>query len=153
MGYYTSWSKYNNPPYAYSYKQIPYAELTHIVRAFVLLNPKANGKLTVAKGFLEPKLITSAHAAGVKVMLSIGGAGNNQAALFSTMSKSEKFRQTFVTSIHTFLEKYKYDGVDVDWEFPASGDLSNCTTLMQELRNGLPEPTWLISMATPGQSG
>jgi chitinase len=148
IAYYTSWSKYNNPPYAYSSKQIPYTQLTHIEHAFVLLNAKANGVLTVPKGFLEAKLISDAHAAGVKVLLSIGGSGNNQWSLFSKMAQSEKFRQAFVKNVHTFLTKHKYDGVDIDWEFPASGDLSDCTTLMQELRNGLPAP-WLISMAVP----
>src|ERR1700674_5471511 len=64
------------------------------------------------------------------------------------MGRVEANRQRFVRNVHRFLIKRGYDGVDVDWEIPNARDSSNCTTLMQELRNALPSP-WLISMATP----
>src|ERR1700681_780593 len=53
LGYYPEWSKYNNPPYVYSADQIPYNQLTHIAHAFVLLDSKANGTLTVPQGFVR----------------------------------------------------------------------------------------------------
>jgi chitinase len=148
LGYYPEWSKYNNPPYVYSAEQIPYNQLTHIAHAFVLLDSKANGTLRVPQGFIEPALISKAHAAGVKVLLSIGGAGGNQGNLFNRMSALEEYRQAFAQNVHQFLTEYGYDGVDIDWEIPYEKDSSNVTMLMQELRNELPSP-WLISMATP----
>ena len=47
------------------------SKLTHINHAGVSFD--ANAKLVVPKGFLEPELIERAHAAGVKVMLLLGG--------------------------------------------------------------------------------
>lgn len=149
LGYYPEWSKYNNPPYVYSAAQIPYNELTHIAHAFLLLDAKADGTLDAPAGFIEPALISKAHAAGVKVMVSIGGAGGGQGARFNKMARNEAYRQNFAKNVHAFLTANGYDGVDIDWEVPNAKDTSNCTTLMQELRNELPAGQWLISMATP----
>src|SRR6202790_5913204 len=140
LGYYPEWSKYNNPPYVYSADQIPYSQLTHISHAFVLLDSKANGTLKIPQGFLEPALISKAHAAGVKVLLSIGGGDGIEGPRFNRMARVEAYRQAFVHNVHAFLKKNGYDGVDVDWEIPNARDSSNCTTLMQELRNELPSP-------------
>ncbi len=147
LGYYPEWSKYNNPPYVYSADQIPYKQLTHIAHAFVLL-ARADGTLKVPHGFIEPALIVKAHAAGVKVLVSIGGGDGIQGPRFNKMARSESSRQAFVKNVHAFLSANGYDGVDIDWEIPNAQDMSDCTTLMQELRNELPSP-WLISMATP----
>jgi len=147
LGYYPSWSKYNKPPYVYTAEQIPYRQLTHITHAFLLLDEKADGTIDVPSGFVEPALLTKAHAAGVKVMVSIGGGDGIQGPRFNKMAEEEAHRQAFVKNVHAFLTKYKYDGVDIDWEVPNAKDTSDCTTLMQELRNELPAGEWLISMA------
>ena len=144
LGYYPEWSKYNTPPYTAA--QIPYSKLTHISHAFVLLAYKADGTLQVPSGMVELALISKAHAAGVKVLVSIGGGDGIQGPRFNKMAQSETARQAFVTNVRSFLVKHGYDGVDIDWEVPNAADRANCTTLMQELRNGLPSP-WLISMA------
>jgi chitinase len=146
LGYYTAWSKYNTPPY--SADQIPYSKLTHISHAFLLLASKADGSIQIPSGTIEPALIRKAHAAGVKVLISIGGGDGIQGPRFNKMAASETTRQTFVKAVHDFLLNFGYDGVDIDWEVPNAPDMANCTTLMQELRNALPSP-WLISMATP----
>jgi chitinase len=135
LGYYTAWSKYNTPPYAAS--QIPYSKLTHIAHAFVLLTGKADGTLRIPSGTIEPALIQKAHAAGVKVLISIGGGDGIQGPRFNQMAASETSRQAFVKNVHDFLVKFGYDGVDIDWEVPNPPDRANCTTLMQELRNAL----------------
>jgi chitinase len=146
LGYYTAWSKYNTPPYAA--EQIPYSKLTHISHAFLLLTAKANGTIEIPAGTLEPALLTKAHAAGVKVLISIGGGDGIQGPRFNKMAAFEEARQTFIKSVHDFLVKFGYDGVDIDWEVPNAPDRADCTILMQELRDALPSP-WLISMAVP----
>jgi chitinase len=144
LGYYPEWSKYQTPPYTAG--QIPYKQLTHIAHAFVLLTAKANGDLDIPAKMIEPDLIKNAHAAGVKVLVSIGGGDGIEGPRFNKMSASESARKTFVTNVAAFLDKYGYDGVDIDWEVPNAENRSDCTRLMQELRDALPSP-WLISMA------
>lgn len=146
LGYYPEWSKYQTP--VYSAREIPYGRLTHIAHAFVLLNYKLDGSLQVPVGMLEPELITRAHAAGVKVLVSIGGGDGVQGPRFNKIARSETARQAFVANVKSFLEQNGYDGVDIDWEVPYAKDTQNVTTLMQELRSALPKP-WLITMASP----
>lgn len=146
VGYYTSWSKYQTPPY--SAKNIPYHNLTHIEHAFALLSANADGTIEYPPGMDEPYLFTAAHAAGVKVLLSIGGGDGIQGPRFNQMSASETARQNFVTNVKNLLSRYGYDGVDIDWEVPNYPNTQDCTLLFQELRDALPSP-WLISMAIP----
>jgi chitinase len=144
LAYYTSWSK----P-AYSAANIPYAKLTHICHAFLL--PGADGSLPVPSGFLEANLIPSAHAQGVKVLVSVGGASGS--ANFSTIAADAVARANFVAQVKAFLLANSYDGVDLDWEFPqSSADRDNLTALVQALRTGFSSapnahPEWLISGA------
>jgi len=147
LGYYAEWSKYNDPPY--SANQIPYHKLTHIAHAFLRLDAKADGTLELPAGMIEPALISKAHAAGVKVLVSIGGGNGTQGPRFNRMVAVEAYRRAFSRNVHAFLKKYGYDGVDIDWEVPNAEDRKHCTALMQELRHELPAPQWLITMATP----
>ena len=119
------------------------------MHAFLLLDRKADGTLDVPQGFIEPELIAKAHAAGVKVLVSIGGGDGIQGPRFNHMARVEAYRQAFVQNVHAFLTANGYDGVDIDWEIPHKRDMVYCTTLMQDLRNELPAGQWLISMATP----
>lgn len=45
---------------------------------------------------------------------SVGGA------LFSNMVKDRESRKSFITSVATFLTRYKFDGLDLDWQYPGS---------------------------------
>jgi chitinase len=144
VGYYPEWAKDNTPPY--TAEQIPYSKLTHIEHAFVLLAPGADGNLVIPSKMIERDLIPKAHAAGVKVLVSIGGGDGIEGPRFNKMSASETTRQNFVNNVVELLAKDGYDGVDIDWEVPNTENRADCTLLMQELRTALPSP-WLISMA------
>ena len=62
----------------YPYAEIDYSQMTHIAHAFVW--PNANGTLDTSSDFdFYPQLIQSAHAHGVKIVISLGGAdGSSQ---------------------------------------------------------------------------
>jgi chitinase len=146
LAYYPDWVKDGNP--SYSAKNIPYAKLTHILHAFLLLDPSGNGALQIDPELIEPALNQKAHKAGVKVMISIGGADPAQASAFATIAASATLRAKFAKNLHAFLVAHEYDGVDIDWEVPnAPQDTNHCTMLMEALRRELPAPRWLISMA------
>ncbi len=131
---------------AYNASNIPYDELTHIIHVSLDLDPRADGTLYVRPGLLEPELISRAHAAGVKVMITVGAA----AARFATVSANSDARSALAKNLHDFVVANGYDGVDIDWEYPAGLEQrSNCTLMMLAIRKALPAP-YLLSMATTG---
>ena len=146
LSYYPYWAATRTP--AYSSAQIPYNKMTHILHAFLALNTNGQGGIVIPQGLLDSQLITKAHAAGVKVIISIGGGNSQQASAFSKIAASDAYRRAFAKNVHGFLSTYGYDGVDIDWEVPnAPHDTQPCTMLMEALRAELPTPRWLISMA------
>jgi len=146
LSYYPYWAKWNAP--SYTARQIPYDKMTHILHAFLALKANGQGGIVVPDGLIEDELIARAHAAGVKVMISVGGADPVQAAAFSTIAAKPEYRRAFAHNMHEFMLRYGYDGVDIDWEVPnAPQDTVPCIMMMQALREELPTPRWLVSMA------
>jgi chitinase len=92
---------------------IEYGYLTHIAHAFAW--PDASGNLVVPSGFLYPELNAAAHAAGVKIIVSLGGWGNCDG--FPGMASTATNRARFIGQLVDFCETNAYDGVDLDWEF------------------------------------
>jgi chitinase len=147
MGYYPSW----NP--AYKAENIPYDNLTHIFHAFI--GPAPDGGLSVPAGFLEKELIIRARTHGVKVIVSVGGADETASRNFHIVASSESFRQRFAAELEKFCRQNGYDGVDLDWEFPADAiDRQNEVLLTAAIRKKFdsspaPAPRWTISKAAP----
>lgn len=98
-------------------------------------------------GLLEPELISRAHAAGVKVMISIGA----DPVRFAAVAANAAARSAFAKNMRDFVVANGYDGVDIDWEYPTgTKESSDCTLMMLALRKALPSPQYLLSMATAG---
>src|SRR5437667_7743258 len=56
---------------SFAARMIPYQLLTHVIH--LNLSPRPGGNFDVPADFLEPDLLDRAHAAGVRVLVSIGG--------------------------------------------------------------------------------
>lgn len=84
------------------------------------------------------ELVSLGHAAGVKVLIAVGGWNGGDDSAFETIAVDPGLRQTFVSNLINFAADYDLDGVDIDWEYPddgASGD--GFTALMAELSTQL----------------
>ena len=77
----------------------------------------------------------------LQVLISVGGwlwSGN-----FSDMALTKESRSRFIESVVEFVDRYKLDGLDIDWEYPGMTgagnrfrpeDKRNYTLVLQELR-------------------
>jgi len=54
----------------------------------------------------------------VKVLLALGGWNDSAGDKYSRLVNNSTAREKFVKSILSFLKKYKFDGLDLDWEYP-----------------------------------
>jgi chitinase len=115
VGYLANWN--GNPTF------VQYSKLTHINFSFAECT--TNGALNCDTTYLA-SVVSKGHAAGVKVLISIGGASNGD-----NMTKAMRNAQlTLVTNIEKFVQTWNLDGADIDWEAPANssdGNLFNAT--------------------------
>ena len=58
----------------------------------------------------------------LKVMIAIGG-WNEGGKKYSDMASTPAGRTKFVKSAVTFLKEHKFDGLDLDWEYPGQYSL------------------------------
>jgi chitinase len=89
--YYPYW----NPQYRSS--KIPLQKVTHICHSFIA--PTTQGEINYSGGFLEPDLIDDAHRAGVKVLVSIGGADQTATAALRRIACSEELKKMFAENV------------------------------------------------------
>jgi chitinase len=145
-GYYAGWMQSYMPP-----SEIDYAAMTHIIH-FNLL-PNTDGSLDSTTDMVYPQysadLLSRAHAAGVPVLISVGG--ENTAAGFRGATSSANL-SGFIANIVNFMVSRGYDGVDVDWEVLAASDATQFTALINGLRSALdartPRPLLTAAIAT-----
>lgn len=109
VGYYPSYRHDSYPPRA-----IKFEHITHLAHSFIWPAASGSGAMDVPAGFVFPELIEAAHDAGVKVIVALGGAGNN--AGFGPASSDPDTRAVLVQNIVEFVIDNVYDGVDLDWE-------------------------------------
>ena len=86
-------------------------------------------------------------------MIAIGG-WNEGAKSYSQMVADDANRATFVDSVMAFLEEHEFDGLDLDWEYPAdwtrggqAQDKDNFVKLVDELSEKFKPKGYLLSAA------
>jgi chitinase len=117
VGYLPSWNGYPN-----SITNVDLTKLTHINIAFA--NPNSTGDLSTSNGTLTDlaTVVTAAHAQGVLVLMSIGGAGAPGSTYTNLIVNNQA---AFVSKIVQYAVDNNLDGIDVDIE----GDVLDGTTM------------------------
>src|SRR5436309_9042375 len=114
---------------------IPWSKLTHAIH-FQMHPADGAGNIFGIPGGNADAFTSSAHAAGVKALLSLGDS-NGSTGLFSSSVTNNL--NGFVGNVVNFVNAHHYDGVDMDWEGGnyRSADLNNYIILINALRNAL----------------
>lgn len=131
------------------------AGYTHIIVAFGVFSTITPGQIISAFTTVTPDYIQSLHAAGIKVLLSLGGDSSNIVntttdfhAVLAKVSDPECFVEEFVDSMEDMMRQYQFDGFDIHIEHGLSdsgnftqptGDIAVLARAMQEIHRKHPE--------------
>jgi chitinase len=103
-------------------QDIPLGYYTHINFAFAVIDPNS-----FAMADMYPSIaplydqVTSLkqQQQGLQTWISIGGYSFNDPGptetTFSTLAASSSAQSSFFTSLISYMQKYGFDGVDIDW--------------------------------------
>jgi GH18 family chitinase len=116
-------------------EQVPVERLTHLDYAFAL--PAADGALLPPPHVRRLDAVAErARAAGVRVLISVGGWGQEKP--FIALAADPAARARFVRELLAFVATHRLDGIDMDWEYPQAGaQAEHYAALMHALAEGL----------------
>lgn len=87
----------------------------------------------------------------LKILISVGGATQDAGLRFYHMTANPNYRSSFIKNCMELMEKYNFDGYDMDWETPTSQkEMDNFNALMREFRQAM-GPDRLLTLASPCQ--
>ncbi|RDW92668.1 hypothetical protein BP5796_02062 [Coleophoma crateriformis] len=162
IGYYESWSSTRTCD-SRKPSDLDLTGLSHINFAFAFFNPTTfemspmdSGDPTLYSEFADVKSNYPGRMVFqcTSIILAIYGDvkrnslrqddtnSPNTRTAFSDMVSSSSNRAAFISSLSSFMQTYGFDGVDLDWEYPAAtdrggvaADTANFVSLVKELRS------------------
>ncbi|XP_066942215.1 chitinase-3-like protein 1 [Macrobrachium rosenbergii] len=157
--YYSNWAYWRPGAGQYTVNDIDLNLCSHLVYAFAVLDASTltikaqDSWLDLPGGVDNYNKFTNLKnlKPGIKTTLAIGGATDSKSNKYSNLVSSKAKRQNFINHVIPFLKRYNFDGLDLDWEFPKSGDKANFALFVKELKTAF-QPEGLILTAAVGAS-
>lgn len=124
--YFSNWSQYRNGAGKFFPENVDPSLCTHLIYAFGGIK---NNQITAyewnddntdwSKGLYERTMNLKQKNPNLKVLLAIGG-WNLASEPFTKIVSNSATMDNFVSTSITFLKQRKFDGLDLDWEYPAN---------------------------------
>jgi len=159
--YFTNWSQYRSDVGRFLPENIDPQLCTHIIYAFAKINVDRiapyewnDENSGATKGMFARVTDLKRLNPSLKVLLAIGG-WTFGSAQFSSMVSNPMARSNFIYSSINYLRSYGFDGLDLDWEFPAYGSGSSpndkyyFTVLVKEAKPVYTANGLLLTAAAP----
>ncbi|XP_014246008.1 chitinase-like protein 4 [Cimex lectularius] len=144
--YYTNWSSYRPGELAFFPKDINPSLCTHLIYAFLTFKEDLGGLAAFdsfqdidRKGFQQFADLKSMNK-DLKLLAAIGG-WREGSKRFSAIARSEESRRTFAKGVIQFLRQYNFEGINIDWQYPAfregsiDKDRNNFVELLKTLKD------------------
>ncbi|KAL8595075.1 hypothetical protein ACOMHN_002053 [Nucella lapillus] len=110
---------------------------THIVYAFAKINSALTSLSTIEwndEDMYQRVIRLKDTNPQLKVLLAVGGYSAGTAD-FEAISSTSVQRQLFADNAVSLLRQHAFDGLDLDWEFPASTHKTFFTLFLETLHN------------------
>jgi len=168
FGYYQSWAQWRkddcNPV---SPASLDVSAYTHLAYSFAWINENYeleayDGNIEEEERSYEKFMTLKKENPFVKLLITVGGwTFSDPGPTFRRFSEAveDANRPTFVASVIAFCEKYGFEGIDLDWEFPGDygrggkpEDKKGYADLAEDLRkafNAAGHNDWEITIAIP----
>lgn len=137
--YFTNWAWYRPGEGKYTPDDIDPNLCTHIVYGFAVLDRDSltikthDSWADIDNRFYDR--VVELKKKGIKVTLAIGGWNDSLGNKYSRLVLSAESRARFVRHVAEFIEKYGFDGLDLDWEYPVCWQVE-CDKGMPEEKEG-----------------
>lgn len=129
---------------------------THLVYSFAILNgttftiQSQDPNVDISNKFYEKFVALKMRNQKLVAMIAIGGATDSMGDKYSRLVSSSSNIAKFVTSVTGFLREYKFDGLDLDWEYPSSAsDKAGFANLLRSLQSAFTANGYFLSVAVP----
>ncbi|RYO92560.1 hypothetical protein DL766_002359 [Monosporascus sp. MC13-8B] len=163
IGYYEAWAPSKRSRYSMLPEEIPFGQYTHIIFSFATINPST---FKVSAGDSQTEHLMSRIGSikvlqpNIKIWVALGGWAFNDPGptqtTFSDIASSSANTDIFLDSLVQMMNKYGFDGVDIDWEYPVAEDRNgrpedyeNVVTFMKKIRSRMNDSKRGVSMAIP----
>lgn len=136
--YFTNWAWYRPGAGKYKPADIDPNLCTHIVYGFAVLNRDTlqirthDSWADIDNNFYTQ--VSSLKEKGIKVTLAIGGWNDSLGDKYSRLVLDALARARFIKHVIEFIQKYNFDGLDLDWEYPVCWQV-DCTKGKPEEKN------------------
>lgn len=120
--YFTNWAWYRKGAGRYVPEDINTDLCTHVVYGFAVLDYSEliirthDSWADIDNKFYER--VAGLKSKGIKVSLALGGWNDSQGDKYSRLVRSPEARRRFVNQALEFVERFGFEGLDLDWEYP-----------------------------------
>ncbi|MDP3561168.1 MAG: glycoside hydrolase family 18 protein [Legionellaceae bacterium] len=154
MGYYPDWSYWHDPKFLA--EQLPFDKMNAVAYAFSIMDENGNVSLydpdsdavnlpAISQARKKYPYLNASLSFGGWSWAStppgwqcaVGASPEGPAACFSRMTADETATAQFVDKAVKAMKSVNFNGIDIDWEYPAVSDAGNYVNLLQQLRVAL----------------